>query len=231
MEAAKHYGRAHSGAPQTFEFDAVFGPAAPQEDVFSDTVRPLLPQFVLRGTDVCVFAYGQTGSGKTYTMSGKRRDERGGVGGRAAAAADASAPRDAAAAGSGGRRKPNFTVDLWSPTRPALTAAELLASDANLSPEPLGWGVPAADGLDPGETQTHSPSGRLAGKSAREAAAVDDDEWTGVNMRALREAFAVAADDVSSGAAYAFAVEYVEIYNETVRFAASLLSLSLFLLK
>jgi hypothetical protein len=36
-------------------------------------------------------------------------------------------------------------------------------------------------------------------------------------MRALREAFAIAQDDVTSGATYAFAVEYVEIYNETVR--------------
>ena len=38
-----------------------------QETVFSETVRPLLPSFVLRATDACVFAYGQTGSGKVST--------------------------------------------------------------------------------------------------------------------------------------------------------------------
>lgn len=177
--------------------------------MFSETVRPLLPQFVLRGTDVCVFAYGQTGSGKTYTMSGKRSAERGGFGKVPNLMTSAKTP--SAAHGNHGNG------DATSPTgKPTLTAAQLLASDANFSPEPLDF-PQSSSSLEQNGGPTHSPSGRLIGKSAREAAAADDDEWTGLSMRALREAFAIANDDVTSGATYAFAVEYVEIYNETVR--------------
>jgi len=175
-------------------------------------VRPLLPQFVLRGTDVCVFAYGQTGSGKTYTMSGKRSAERGGFGKVPNIIHGSKTPSAAHANnGNGDGNSPNG--------KPSLTAAQLLASDANFSPEPLDF-PQSSSSLERHNSDgqpTHSPSGRLVGKSAREAAAADDDEWTGLSMRALREAFAIAQDDVTSGATYAFAVEYVEIYNETVR--------------
>ncbi|XP_074334709.1 kinesin-like protein KIN-14C [Apium graveolens] len=54
--------------PRSFKFNKVYGPAATQVDVYSDT-QPLI-RSVLDGYNVCIFAYGQTGSGKTYTMIG-----------------------------------------------------------------------------------------------------------------------------------------------------------------
>ncbi|KAJ6788279.1 hypothetical protein PWT90_09832 [Aphanocladium album] len=54
---------------KTYSFDRVFSPAADQEMVFDDTVRPILDE-MLSGYNCTIFAYGQTGTGKTYTMSG-----------------------------------------------------------------------------------------------------------------------------------------------------------------
>ncbi|KNE64171.1 hypothetical protein AMAG_09213 [Allomyces macrogynus ATCC 38327] len=50
-----------------FEFDTVFGPDAVQNDVYEQTVAPLVDAFT-NGFNATVFAYGQTASGKSYTM-------------------------------------------------------------------------------------------------------------------------------------------------------------------
>ena len=49
-------------------FDACFGEASSQEEIFEDT--KMLMQSAIDGFNVCVFAYGQTGSGKTHTIQG-----------------------------------------------------------------------------------------------------------------------------------------------------------------
>ena len=55
-------------------FDAVFGEASTQVDVF-DECRDLV-QSVLDGYNVCIFTYGQTGAGKTYTLLGGHPDDK-----------------------------------------------------------------------------------------------------------------------------------------------------------
>lgn len=52
-----------------FVFDRLFDDSASQEDVYSNTTRPLLDS-VLDGYNATVFAYGATGCGKTHTISG-----------------------------------------------------------------------------------------------------------------------------------------------------------------
>lgn len=53
---------------RVFPFDAVFGPAAKQDEVFAEVEG--LVQSVVDGYNVAVLAYGATGAGKTYTMYG-----------------------------------------------------------------------------------------------------------------------------------------------------------------
>ncbi|XP_057758023.1 kinesin-like protein KIN-13A [Arachis stenosperma] len=50
-----------------FCFDAVFDENVTNDDVYRDTVQPIIPTIFERTKATC-FAYGQTGSGKTYTM-------------------------------------------------------------------------------------------------------------------------------------------------------------------
>lgn len=50
-----------------FVFDAVLNEDVSNEEVYSETVEPIVPLIFQRTKATC-FAYGQTGSGKTYTM-------------------------------------------------------------------------------------------------------------------------------------------------------------------
>ena len=52
-----------------FVFDHVFNELSKQEDVYEETVQPLIDK-VFDGYNCSCFCYGATGAGKTYTMSG-----------------------------------------------------------------------------------------------------------------------------------------------------------------
>ena len=70
------------GDDKAFTYDYVFGSSSKQEELYNDTVIPLLEGF-FKGYNATVLAYGQTGSGKTYsmgtafTMSNETSEERG----------------------------------------------------------------------------------------------------------------------------------------------------------
>nr|CAD7580135.1 unnamed protein product [Timema californicum] len=53
-----------------FTFDAVYDWNSRQEDLYEESIRPLVSS-VLDGFNGTIFAYGQTGTGKTYTMEGE----------------------------------------------------------------------------------------------------------------------------------------------------------------
>jgi len=55
------------GKDRKFTFDFAYSPKSSQEQVYKDTVAPLV-QSCFSGYNATVLAYGQTGSGKTYTM-------------------------------------------------------------------------------------------------------------------------------------------------------------------
>ncbi|XP_046682025.1 kinesin-like protein KIF3B isoform X2 [Homalodisca vitripennis] len=57
-----------------FAFDAVYDWNCTQQEIYDETVRPLV-NAVLNGFNGTIFAYGQTGTGKTYTMEGNKTDE------------------------------------------------------------------------------------------------------------------------------------------------------------
>eukprot|EP01012_Entosiphon_sulcatum_P027182 TRINITY_DN3276_c0_g1_i2.p1 TRINITY_DN3276_c0_g1~~TRINITY_DN3276_c0_g1_i2.p1 ORF type:complete len:787 (+),score=177.89 TRINITY_DN3276_c0_g1_i2:28-2388(+) len=56
-------------ATHRFQFDSVFGPETPQEEVFQKTGQQIVED-VFKGYNGTIFVYGQTGSGKTFTMMG-----------------------------------------------------------------------------------------------------------------------------------------------------------------
>lgn len=56
-----------------FVFDRVFDISATQNEVYSNTTRPLLDS-VLDGYNATVFAYGATGCGKTHTITGTKEE-------------------------------------------------------------------------------------------------------------------------------------------------------------
>lgn len=58
---------------KTFTFDAVYDWNSKQQDLYDETIRPLVSS-VLDGFNGTIFAYGQTGTGKTYTMEGCKKD-------------------------------------------------------------------------------------------------------------------------------------------------------------
>jgi kinesin family member 18/19 len=54
---------------QQFQFDYAFNKSTPQEEIYENTAKFLLPS-VIDGFNATVFAYGATGAGKTFTMVG-----------------------------------------------------------------------------------------------------------------------------------------------------------------
>ncbi|CAD6226846.1 GSCOCG00005942001-RA-CDS [Cotesia congregata] len=58
-------------AEARFHFDYIFGTEANNQDVFDQTVKPIV-EAAMNGFNGTIFAYGQTGSGKTYTMMGNK---------------------------------------------------------------------------------------------------------------------------------------------------------------
>ena len=57
----------------TYNFDNVLGTMSSQEEVFQQTIQPVIAD-VLGGFECTMFAYGQTGTGKTHTMEGDLAD-------------------------------------------------------------------------------------------------------------------------------------------------------------
>ena len=72
------------GNDKAFTYDYVFDTTSIQEDLYRETIIPLLEGF-FNGYNATVLAYGQTGSGKTYSMGtafttcNKKSDERGAI--------------------------------------------------------------------------------------------------------------------------------------------------------
>lgn len=73
-EVAVIRGTGSRAARSAFCFDNVFSLFTTQEEIFDQTLRPMIDE-VMKGYESTVFAYGQTGTGKTYTMEGDIKDE------------------------------------------------------------------------------------------------------------------------------------------------------------
>uniref|UniRef100_A0A8C6WX65 Kinesin family member 7 n=1 Tax=Neogobius melanostomus TaxID=47308 RepID=A0A8C6WX65_9GOBI len=76
------HSRVTLGHDRHFQCDFLFEETCCQEDVYSESVQPLIDSF-FQGFNATVFAYGQTGSGKTYTVGEANisafRDEEQGI--------------------------------------------------------------------------------------------------------------------------------------------------------
>ena len=59
-------GKGRKQVKSSYSFDNVFTAFSSQEEVFEETVKPVISD-VMRGYESTVFAYGQTGTGKTHT--------------------------------------------------------------------------------------------------------------------------------------------------------------------
>lgn len=60
-----------------FSFDKVFGEDSTNEEIYMQTVRPMIQAVFQSNAKVTCFAYGQTGSGKTHTMMGPSTNNNG----------------------------------------------------------------------------------------------------------------------------------------------------------
>lgn len=58
-------------ANRQFEFDAVYGPAVTQEELYNHSFGESLAANLLEGYNTTIIAFGMTGAGKSYTMSDK----------------------------------------------------------------------------------------------------------------------------------------------------------------
>ncbi len=56
--------------PHNFIFDIVYDENSTNENIYLETVRPMIQCSFYNKSKITCFAYGQTGSGKTYTMMG-----------------------------------------------------------------------------------------------------------------------------------------------------------------
>lgn len=69
---ANGYLKSQQSVLSEYAFDCVFGENSTQEEVYRNTAKKFIPNFV-NGKNVTVFAYGATGAGKTHTMLGDTR--------------------------------------------------------------------------------------------------------------------------------------------------------------
>ena len=61
----------------SFSFDKVYGEDSTNEEIYMQTVRPMIQAVFQSNAKVTCFAYGQTGSGKTHTMMGPSTNNNG----------------------------------------------------------------------------------------------------------------------------------------------------------
>ena len=60
-----------------FNFDLVFNEKKTNEQIYLETVRPMIQYTFSNNAKITCFAYGQTGSGKTFTMMGNNETNPG----------------------------------------------------------------------------------------------------------------------------------------------------------